>query len=274
MMTDKPVSSGFIELKGVKLWHEVYGQGEPLLVLHGGLRTIPDMMTWIGPLAKRRRVIGLELQGHGRTIDTDRPITLETMGDDVAAAIAALGLRHADVAGHSFGAASALRAAIQHPSAVRKLIVISSVFARQGWYPETRQGMGAVNGDMAESLKQMPVGRFAAKWPQPERFAKFLDKFGKMMGQDYDWSNDIPKLPMPVQLIFADHDAIAQKHIAEFFALLGGGISEPGWQNTKFTRARLAVVPGYSHYDLDTSSEVPEIVERFLSDSRFASAPR
>jgi pimeloyl-ACP methyl ester carboxylesterase len=271
MATEKPVSSGFIELKGVRLWHEVYGKGEPLVMLHGGLRTIPDQVTWIGPLSKQRKVIALELQGHGRSVDTDRPMTLETMGDDVAAVIAALGMKQADVVGHSFGAASALRAAIQHPTAVRKLIVISSVFAKQGWYPETREGMAAVNGSLAESLKQIPQGKFAAEWPQPDRFPKFLDKFGKMMGQDYDWSKEIPKLPMPVQLIFADHDSITQKHIAEFFALLGGGISEPGWQNTKFTRARLAVVPGYSHFDFDTSTEVPGIIEKFLSDQRLES---
>lgn len=272
MTTEKPVSSGFIAVNGVKLWHEIYGQGEPLVLLHGGLRTIPDLMTWIGPLSKSRQVIGLELQGHGRSPDTDRAMTLEQMGDDVAAVIKALGLKQADVAGHSFGAYSALRAAIQHPDVVRKLIVISSVHAWKGWYPETRQGMSAVSGAMADSMKNMAAGKFAAQWPEPDRFPKFLDKFGKMMGQDFDWSKDVAKLPMPVLLMFPDHDSITQQYIADFFKLLGGGISEPGWQNTKFTRARLAVVPGYSHYDFDTATEVPPIIEKFLSDPRLAPA--
>jgi pimeloyl-ACP methyl ester carboxylesterase len=270
MTSDKPVSSGFIEVNGVQLWHEVYGQGEPLITLHGGLRTIPDQMTWIAPLAKSRRVIGVELQGHGRSPDTDRPMTLEQMGDDIAAVIKALGLKQADVAGHSFGAASALRAAIQHPEVVRKLIVISTVFARRGWYPETQQGMGAVSSAMADAIKNLNTGKFAAQWPEPARFPKFLDKFGKMMGQDYDWSKDVAKLSMPVLLVFADHDSIPQQHIADFFKLLGAGNSEPGWQNTKFTRARLAVVPGYSHFDFDTSTEVPPIIEKFLSDPRLS----
>jgi pimeloyl-ACP methyl ester carboxylesterase len=268
MPAEKPVSSGFIEVNGVKLWHEVYGQGEPLLMLHGGLRTIPDQMTWIGPLSKTRKVIGLELQGHGRSPDTDRAMTIEQMGDDIAAAVRALGLEQVDLAGHSFGADSALRAAIQHPEVVRRLIVISSVFALRGWYPEAQKGMAAVSGAMAESMKGMNAGKFAAQWPEPQRFPKFLDKFGQMMGQDFDWSKDVAKLAMPVLLIFPDHDSITQQHIADFFKLLGGGISEPGWQNTKFTRARLAVVPGYSHYDFDRSIEVPPIIEKFLSDSR------
>lgn len=197
-------------------------------------------------------------------------MTHEQMGDDVAALIKALGLQQADVAGHSFGGYAALRSAIQHPSVVRKLIVISSAFARNGWFPETRQGMASVNGEMAESMKRTPHGKFAAEWPKPELYPQFLDKFGKLMGQDFDWSKDIPKLPMPVLLVFADHDSVAQQHIAEFFALLGGGIREPGWQNTKFTRARLAVIPGYSHYDLDSAAEIAPIIQKFLCDPRLS----
>lgn len=266
----KPVSTGYIELNGVSLWHEVYGQGEPLVLLHGGLRTIPDMMTHIGPLSKTRQVIGVEMQGHGRSVHTRRSLAWETLGDDVAAVISKLGLKQADVAGHSFGAACALRAAIQHPTSVRRLIVISSVFAKQGWYPEARQGMGAVSAAMAEMMKNMPAGKFAAQWPDPTRFGEFLDSFGKLMGRDYDWSKDVAELSMPVQLIFPDHDSISQQHIAEFFALLGGGITEPGFRNTKFTRARLAVIPGYCHYDFEASSEIAPVIEKFLSDPRLS----
>jgi pimeloyl-ACP methyl ester carboxylesterase len=259
----KPAQAGFLELSGVKLWHEVYGEGEPLIVLHGGLMGIPQMMPWIEPLAKHRKVIGVELEGHGRSPDTDRPLELTTMGDDVAAVIDKLGLDKAAVLGWSFGADAALRAAIQHPDKVQRLIVVSTAFAKNGWYPETQQGMASVGAAMAEKV---PTYELSRQWPDPTRFPKFLDKMGKMMGEDYDWSDEIKKLPMPVMLVFADHDSVSQKHIAEFFALLGGGMTEPGWENTKFTNARLAVVPGYSHYNFITSSEVPPLVVKFLKD--------
>ena len=86
------------------------------------------------------------------------------------------------------------------------------------------------------------------------------------MSEDYDWSADIGKLPMPVLLVFADNDSISQKHIAEFLVLLRGGVTEPGWLNTQLSKSRLAVVPGYSHYNFITSPEVPQIIGKFLAD--------
>lgn len=265
-----PRESGFLEVNGLRIWHEIYGEGEPLVLLHGGLMAIPDMMPMIVPLARTRRVIALELQGHGRTADTDRPIALGTLGDDVAAVIEALGLEEADVAGYSFGADAALRAAIQHPDKVRRLVVISTAFAKNGWYPLAQEGMSAVGSGIAESLSSAHVGKLAASWPEPERFPKFLDKFGKMMAEDYDWEAEVAKLSMPVLLAYADHDSVSQQHIAAFYALLGGGIEEPGWENTKFTNVRLAVVPGYSHYDLTMAPELPGLVDKFLADPRLS----
>lgn len=261
----QPTSTGFLKVNGIELWHEVYGQGEPLVLLHGGLMTIPEMMPWITPLAKHRKVIALELQGHGRSPDSDRPLALATCADDVAAVIDALGLKQADVAGQSFGADVALRVAIQHPNKVRRLIVISTPFAKSGWYREARVGMASVNASMADAMKDTPTAKFARSWPKPERFAQFLDKMGKMMAEDYDLRREVQALRMPVMLVYADHDSISTAHIAEFFALLGGGISEPGWQNTKFTNARLAIVPGYSHYDFIHSTEVAPLIEKFLA---------
>ena len=260
-------SQGFLKVNGAQVWHEVYGEGAPLVVLHGGLMTIPEMTNWIEPLAKTRKIIALELQGHGRTPDTERPLALKTLGDDVAGVIDALGLGQADVLGYSFGADAGLRAAIQHPNKVRRLVVVSTGFAKRGWYLEAQQGMAAVGASLAPALKDTQTAKFASQWPEPDRFPKFLDKMGKMMSEDYDWSDEVKKLPMPVLLVFADHDSLSQQHVSDFFALLGGGLTEPGWQNTKFTRARLAVIPGYSHYNLITSSEVALTAAKFLSDS-------
>jgi pimeloyl-ACP methyl ester carboxylesterase len=119
---------------------------------------------------------------------------------------------------------------------------------------------------MAENMMQTPTGKFSKQWPEPQRFPQFLDKMGKMMSEDYDWSAAIAKLPMPVLLVFADNDSISQKHVAQFFALLGGGVKEPGWLNTRLSKSRLAIVPGYSHYNFMTSPEVPQIVGKFLAD--------
>lgn len=262
----KPTSSGYADVNGIKLYHEIYGVGEPLVLIHGGLTTIGEMQGWVEPLASTRQVIAVEMQGHGRTADTDRPMRYPTLGDDVAALLDHLHIPKADLVGHSFGAASAIRTAIQHPGKVRRLVVISSAYAKSGWYPEAQRGMRQVGASMAEQMMHTPTGRFSRQWPEPQRFPQFLDKMGRLISDDYDWSADIARLPMPVLLVFADNDSISQKHVAEFFALLGGGVTEPGWVNTQMSKSRLAVVPGYSHYNLLSSPEVPQLVGKFLAD--------
>jgi pimeloyl-ACP methyl ester carboxylesterase len=262
----KPTSSGYADVNGIKLYHEIYGRGEPLVLIHGGLTTIGEMEGWVQPLAKTRQVIAVEMQGHGRTADTDRPMSFATMGDDIAALLNYLQIPKADLAGHSFGGASAIRGAIQHPDKVRRLVVISSPHARSAWYPEVQEGMSQVGAALAENMMQTPTGKFSRQWPEPQRFPQFLDKMGKLMREDYDWSAEIAKLPIPVLLVFADNDSVSLKHIAEFFALLGGGVKEPGWLNTQLSKSRLAVVPGYSHYNFISSPEVPQIVGKFLAD--------
>jgi pimeloyl-ACP methyl ester carboxylesterase len=246
----KPTSSGYADVNGIKLYYEIYGGGEPLVLIHGGLTTIGEMQGWVQTLAKTCEVIAVEMQGHGRTADTDRPMTFTAMGDDIAALLDALKIPKADLVGHSFGGASAIRAAIQHPQKVRRLVVISSPYAKFGWYPEAQRGMSQVGAAMAENMMQTQTGKFSKQWPEPQRFPQLLDKLGKMLSEQYDWSADIATLPMPALLIFADNDSVSQKHVAEFFALLGGGMKEPGWLNTRLSKSRLAVVPGYSHYNL------------------------
>jgi pimeloyl-ACP methyl ester carboxylesterase len=262
----KPVSSGYVEIDRLRLYHEIYGEGEPLVIIHGGLTTIGEMQGWVQPLAMTRRVIAAEMQGHGHTADTERPLSFATMGDDIAILLDHLQIPNADLVGHSFGGAVAIRAAIQHPNKVRRLVVISSPYARSGWYPEAQEGMGRVSASMAENMMQTPTGRLSQQWPKPQRFPQFLDKMGKLMSEDYDWSADIAKLPIPVLLVFADNDSISQKHVAQFFALLGGGVKEPGWLNTQLSKSRLAIVPGYSHYNFMTSPEAPQIILKFLRD--------
>ena len=261
-----PVASGYADVNGIRLYHEIHGQGRPLVLLHGGLMTIGEMSMPLGILAKTRKVIAIELQGHGRTADTDRPLSFETMGDDIAALLDHLDISQADIVGLSLGATVGLRTAIQHPEKVRRLVVISSPYAKSGWYPEAQEGMGRVGAAMAGHMMQTPTGKFSRQWPEPQRFPQFLDKMGRMMGASYDWSADVQKLPMPVMLVFTDNDSVSQKHIAEFFALLGGGVKEPGWQNTRLSRARLALVSGYSHYNFVSAPELAPIIDKYLAD--------
>src|SRR5262245_35284611 len=104
----KPAKSGYAEINGLKLYHEIYGSGEPLVLIHGGLTTIGEMQLWVQALAKTRQVIAVEMQGHGRTADTERPMNWTQMGDDIAALLDSLKIPKADVVGHSFGGAIAI----------------------------------------------------------------------------------------------------------------------------------------------------------------------
>ncbi len=262
----RPIASGYAGVNGIRLYHEIYGAGEPLVLLHGGLMTIPEMAPLLRSLADERRVIAVELQGHGRTADTDRPLRLESMGDDIAALIEFLGLGQADLVGYSLGGEVALRTAIRHPQRVRRLVLLSTPYALSGWFPEIVEAMSLVNSKMTAQLMATPAGRAAQRGPQPERFPQFLDKLGTMMAEEYDLSAEIRRLGMPVMLVYADHDAVSTRHMAEFFALLGGGLRDPGWQNTHLTNARLAIIPGYSHYTVSTAPELGPIIEAFLAD--------
>jgi pimeloyl-ACP methyl ester carboxylesterase len=262
----QPASTGSTNVNGIQLHYEIYGQGEPMVLIHGGLTTIGEMQAWVRPLATARQVIAVEMQGHGHTPDTDRALSFHTLAQDIAALLDHLGIPRADVVGHSFGGAVALRTAIQTPDRVRRLVVISSPHARSRWYPEAREGMSQVGASLAEPLMRTPTGQLSRQWPEPQRFPSFLDKLGKLMSEDYDWSADVARLPMPVLLVFADNDSIPQKHIAEFFALLGGGVKEPGWLNTRLSTSRLAVVPGYSHYNFQSSPEVAQVIGKFLAN--------
>jgi pimeloyl-ACP methyl ester carboxylesterase len=175
----KPSSLGFATLNGIKMYQEIYGEGEPLVLIHGGLTTIGEMQGWVQPLAKTRRVIAVEMQGHGCTADTDRPVSFPTMGNDIAALLDHLNIPKADLVGHSFGGASALQATIQHPDKVRRLVVISSPSARSGWYPEAQRGMSQVSAALAENLMQTPTGGFQSNGPIRSAFRSSSTNSGR-----------------------------------------------------------------------------------------------
>src|SRR2546428_5222313 len=145
------------QVNGIELGYRVVGEGEPLILLHGGFGSLDMFGPNVGLLAAGRQVIGVDLQSHGRSPATDRPMRFETMADDIEALIRSLGFERAAIMGFSLGGAVGLRTAIQHPDVVERLVLVSTVFKRQGWYPEMRAGMDAMGPETAGFLKQSPL---------------------------------------------------------------------------------------------------------------------
>jgi pimeloyl-ACP methyl ester carboxylesterase len=265
--TPKPASSGYANsTEGLRVHYEIYGKGEPIVLMAGGFGDASSMVQTIVPLARERQVITIDLEGHGRTALRATPMSHERNGDDVAAVLRHLKIAKADVAGYSHGGDAAIRMAIQHPQMVRNLIVISTAAERDGWYPEALKGMEAVSSAQAEQFKQTPLyKRHAEVAPHPEQFPLLLDRMGELMRKDYDWRPEIAKLRVPTLLVFADHDAVSMRHIAEFFSLFDGGVRDAGWEGKpKLARARLAIVPGYTHYNFGQGPDMARVIEAYL----------
>ena len=156
--TPQPAKSGRVNANGIDYYYEIHGSGEPLLLLHGGLGS-SDMFdgSLLPALAKTRQVIAVDLQGHGRTTLGDRPINLIDIGNDLGVVLDRLGFKQVDVAGYSFGGGAGLRLAIQHPTVVRRLTVISAPYAQNGFFPEMLPQQAAVGAAMAEQMKETPM---------------------------------------------------------------------------------------------------------------------
>ena len=232
-------------VKGVDYYYEVRGQGEPLLLLHGGLVS-GDMFGPVLPAltAGGRQVITIDLQGHGRTPLGNRPIRCETVADDVAAVLAKIGRTKLDVLGYSFGGCVALRLGVQHPDRVRRLALVSTPYADDGWYPEMRAQQKQVTAAMAPMMKDTPMyTTYKAVAPRVEDFPRLLDAMGDFMRQRYDWSAEVSRLKMPVMLVYGDGDMVRPEHVVKFYQLLGGGLRDAGWNRENMSRNRLAIVP-------------------------------
>jgi pimeloyl-ACP methyl ester carboxylesterase len=152
-----PARSGRIEASGVPYYYEIHGAGEPVLLLHGGLGSIDMFEPALPELAEGRQVIAVDLHGHGRTPLRDRKIDPPDIGDDMAVLLEQLGFDQVDVLGYSFGGAVAFRLAAQHPSRVRRLVLVSAGCAQDGFYPEMLPLQAAVGAAMAESMKDTPM---------------------------------------------------------------------------------------------------------------------
>ena len=257
--------TGRQEINGVDYYFEIHGEGEPLLLLHGGLGSI-DMFAPVLPiLTASREVILVDLHGHGRTSLGDRSIVMADIGADMAELVAALGYDQVDVMGYSFGAWTALHMAAGAPKRVRRLVLGSLPYSRDGFFPEMLPQQAAMNAGMAEMMKETPMYKsYMAVAPNPEEFPKLLDEMGNLMRNPYDYSAQVEALTMPVMLIFGDSDMVRPEHIVEFYQKLGGGLKDAGWQRQHMAQNRLAILPDLTHYETFMAPEVFRTALPFL----------
>ena len=264
--TPKPVKSGYAAVNGLNYYYAVYGKGEPLLLLHGGLGQIEMFGPNLTRLAQSRQVIGVDLQGHGRTALGDRELSLVDMGNDMAGVLKKLGYDKVDVLGYSMGGGVAFQFAAQHPEMVRRLALVSTPFSQDGFYPEMLPQQAALGAAMAEQMKETPMYKsYMSIAPHPEEFPKLLDRMGAYMRKPYDWSADVKKLTMPVMLIYGDSDMFRPEHEVKFYQLLGGGLKDAGWQREHMSQNRLAVLPNLTHYEMGLAPELVDAALPFLN---------
>jgi pimeloyl-ACP methyl ester carboxylesterase len=255
----------YAQVNGLNLYYEIHGLGQPLILVHGGLGVIGMFDQILPGLAAARQVIGVELQAHGHTADIDRPLSFESMADDIAASITLLGLENADIAGYSLGGGVTLQTAIRHPERVRKLIAISAPFKSDGWYPEVLAGMASMNAKAAKTWVGSPMHQaYVSVAPKPEDWPLLADKTSALLKQEYDWSSDIAAFTQPTLIVIGDADSVRTAHAVEFFELLGGGQRDAGWDGSGMCNSRLAILPATTHYDIFTSQQLAPIITSFL----------
>ena len=258
----------YAELDGLSMYYEEHGSGgTPLILLHGGIAG-GEIFDAIAPrLAERRRVIVPDMQGHGRTAHIDRPLRPEHLADDVAALIGQLGIERADVMGYSLGGAVTWRLAIQHPDRVRRIVVISTPCRRDGSFPEVVAAFDAFSAELAPMIEPSPAGQhYARVAPRPEDWRLHIERTAEMLKVDFDWTEEVGRIEAPTMLVFADSDSVMPDHVAELFRLRGGGLRDAGWDGAHQPLARLAVLPGRTHYDIIEAPGLVEAVLPFLDD--------
>nr|WP_231929918.1 alpha/beta hydrolase [Micromonospora inositola] len=257
----------YAEVNGVNLYYEAHGAGGPMILLHGGLGSGEMFGPILPTLADGHQVILVDLQGHGRTADVDRPLDITLMADDVAALIDHLGLEKPDVVGFSLGGGVALQVAIRHPEKVGRLVSASANIRRSAIYPEMLQQQGQVSGAAAEFMKDTPMYELYQRVaPRPEDFPRLLDKIGEAMAKDFDYTEQVRGLQVPTLVVAADADMAPPSHFVEVFNLLDGGLRDGGWAGEGRPKGghALAILPGLTHYDLVDSPLFAAVTLAFL----------
>jgi pimeloyl-ACP methyl ester carboxylesterase len=257
----------YADVNGINLYYEVHGSGRPLILLHGGLMTGSMFEPVLPILTRDHQVITVDLQGHGRTADIDRPIDVRLMADDIAALIDHLGLEKPDLVGFSLGGGVALQVGVKYPDKIRRLVVVSSNVTRDAIPPEMLAQQGQVNAAAAEFMKDTPMYQeYMRVAPRPEDFPRLLDKLGQSMATDFDFSEDVRDLQVPTLIVAADADMAPPSHYVEVFKLLDGGLRDGGWMGEGRPKGghALAILPGLTHYNIGDSPLLATVTLAFI----------
>jgi len=259
----------YAEVNGINLYYETHGSGRPLVLLHGGLGSSEMFAPIIPQLSARHQVVAVDLQGHGRTADIDRPIDTRLMAGDIAALIDHLKLDKPDLVGYSLGGGVAFHTAVKYPQKVRRLVAAAANIRRDAIPPEMLAQQGQVNAAAAEFMKDTPMYQLYQRVaPRPQDFPKLLDKIGQSMAKDFDYSDEVRGLKVPTMIVCADADMAPPSHYVEVFKLLDGGLRDGGWMGEGRPKGghALAVLPGLTHYNLGASPLFAAATLAFLDE--------
>src|SRR6476469_9490840 len=255
-------TTGYAPVNGLKMYYEIHGSGEPVVLLHGAFMAITgDWNDWINELAKTRKVIAVEMQGHGRTADINRDITYENLSDDVAALLDYLKIERADIVGYSLGAGTAMQCAIRHPEKVRKVVSISAPMRRDGWVKEANDFWPTFTWEI---FKGTPMEtEYKRLSPTPDKFPDFVNHIKATALKPYDFGADkFRATKAPMFFIHGDADGVRLDHIAEMFRLKGGEIH--GDMQPR-SASRLAILPDTTHVTLmNRMSVIVPMINDFL----------
>ncbi len=259
-------ATGYAPVNGLRMYYEIRGSGEPVVLVHGAFMTISNNWTgWIDELAKSHTVIAVELQGHGRTADIARPFSSANHADDVAALLAYLKIPRADLIGYSMGGGVAMQVAVRHPDRVRKVVVISSTFRRDGAVPEGREALKALS---AELFKGSTIEtEYLRLSPTPTHFATFISRMVDGAARETELSAEqLKATTAPMFFIHGDADGIRLAHVAEMFRLKGG---ETHGDLGPRSESRLAIIPNSTHVTLmERAPVIIPMVNDFLDAKR------
>jgi pimeloyl-ACP methyl ester carboxylesterase len=267
--TEAKGTGRYAEVNGINLYFETHGAGRPLILLHGGLGSGEMFGPILPAMAERHQVIAVDLQGHGRTADIDRPIEVRLMADDIAALIDHLGLDKPDLVGYSLGGGVALMTAAKYPAKVGRLVAASANIRPDAIYPEMRAQQGQVSAAAAEFMKNTPMYQLYARVaPRPEDFPRLLDKIGDEMSKDFDFTEEVRSLQVPTLIVAADADMAPPSHYVEVFNLLDGGLRDGGWMGEGRPKGghALAILPGLTHYNVFSSPLFAAVTLNFLDE--------
>jgi pimeloyl-ACP methyl ester carboxylesterase len=258
----------YADVNGLHLYYETYGSGRPMILLHGGLASGEMFGPILGELSEDHQVIAVDLQGHGRTADIDRPIDVRLMADDIAALIDHLGLDRPDVVGYSLGGGVAMFTAVKYPEKVGRLVAASIYLRPDVIDPALLAQQGQVNAAAAEFMKETPMYELYQRVaPDPDYFPKLLDKIGATMATPYDYTADFQSLRVPTLIVAADADQAPPSHYVDMFKMLDGGLRDGGWMGENRPKGghALAILPGLTHYNIGGSPLFAAVTLDFLA---------